>query len=148
MQIKFLTPTFIHKITNSTSFSLFMLISTPRLASFFLLIFSAFFANLTTIFAQAPTGRRGENGGENGNMRSPAIGVITGKVLDAATKQAIEFATISIVRVRDSSVVTGGITDKQGVFTINEVDSDLEFAKRHFIYSKNALFVGYSARHN
>lgn len=48
-------------------------------------------------------------------------GEIYGKVIDAGSDEAIEFATISIVSTTDSSVVTGNISGDEGVFIIDDV---------------------------
>ena len=66
---------------------------------------------------------------------APAIGVVTGKIIDATTKQAIEYASVAVVRLRDSTVVTGGLTDADGNFLIEQVP----FGK----YALRVDFVGY-----
>ena len=43
---------------------------------------------------------------------------ITGKIIDKETKQPLEYATISFFSKRQNKVVTGGITDIQGNFSI------------------------------
>lgn len=43
---------------------------------------------------------------------------ITGTVIDKETKQPLEYATISFTSKRDNKVVTGGITDSNGYFSI------------------------------
>ena len=45
-------------------------------------------------------------------------GSISGKVLDSATKHAIEYANIVVFSNRDSAMVTGGVTDKNGIFNL------------------------------
>ncbi|MCZ7613018.1 MAG: carboxypeptidase-like regulatory domain-containing protein [Ignavibacteriaceae bacterium] len=45
-------------------------------------------------------------------------GSIFGKVFDSSTKHAIEYANIIIFSLRDSSMVTGGVTNSDGVFNI------------------------------
>ncbi len=84
-------------------------------------------------FAQTMGGRPAESGGQ----RPPAIGIITGKVVDAGTKQPIEFATISVIRQRDSTVVGGGITDNNGVFTLTEIPFGKFKVKINFIGYKD-----------
>ncbi len=51
----------------------------------------------------------------------PAIGKISGQIFDNKTKDAIEFANIIIHSKRDSSIVGGGITNKQGLFVIDKL---------------------------
>ncbi|HQL71309.1 MAG TPA: hypothetical protein PLA77_10790, partial [Bacteroidales bacterium] len=45
--------------------------------------------------------------GNRGGRDMPADGTISGQVVDAKTKQPVEYANISIYSVRDSSLVTG-----------------------------------------
>jgi len=43
---------------------------------------------------------------------------VSGKVLDAATKHTIEYANVVVFSLRDSSMVTGGITNNEGKFNL------------------------------
>ncbi len=54
------------------------------------------------------------------NNYSPE-GIITGTVTDATTNQAIEYATVSLHRMKDSTLITGTITNSQGIFRIEKV---------------------------
>ncbi len=90
---------------------------------------------ITNALAQPPAGQ-----GENGGKRPPAIGIIAGKILDETTKQPIEFATISIIRVRDSSLATGGVSDSKGDFVINEVPFGKFKIKIDFIGYKTVIY--------
>ncbi len=45
-------------------------------------------------------------------------GSISGKVFDAATKHTIEYANIVVFSNRDSSMITGGITNTEGSFNL------------------------------
>ncbi len=74
-------------------------------------------------FAQRPEGSR------------PAIGIISGTVVDELNESPIEFATVTLISKRDSSVVTGGITDKKGTFLISEIPLG--------VYSVKVTFIGY-----
>ncbi len=51
----------------------------------------------------------------------PAIGKVIGILRDSSTKEVIEFASVALLRFRDSSAVTGNLTDGKGHFTIEEV---------------------------
>ena len=44
--------------------------------------------------------------------------VIKGKLVDASTQQAVEFATVSVFNESDSTLATGGLTDVNGDFMI------------------------------
>ena len=63
---------------------------------------------------------------------------LTGSVKDFESKKVIPFATISTYMAKDSSLVTGTITDENGGFIIN----DLPFGK----YYMNVSFVGYETQ--
>jgi polyhydroxyalkanoate synthesis regulator phasin len=64
-------------------------------------------------------------------------GKLTGKVIDKQSKQPISYATISIVNVLDSSVVTGVISNENGGFQID----DLPMGE----YKVSVSFIGYKA---
>ncbi len=49
------------------------------------------------------------------------LGVINGKVLDAETKQPIEYANVRLFSFADSSLITGTITSVDGVFSLNKI---------------------------
>jgi len=66
----------------------------------------------------------------------PAIGVLQGVVLDSASNKPIEYASISIVRVRDDEIITGGIADTDGYFKIQKIPLGR--------YSVLVEFIGYN----
>ena len=53
-------------------------------------------------------------------------GNISGRVLDSSTNHTIEYANIVVFSYRDSSMVTGGVTDKDGLFNL-KVDTPGKF---------------------
>ncbi len=57
-------------------------------------------------------------GGQGRDM--PEIGILSGTVYDDEGT-AVEYATVSLFSVRDSKLVTGGITDVNGYFKIKEI---------------------------
>ncbi len=75
-----------------------------------------------TSFAQRPGGNRGP--------RPKAT--LTGTVVDSQTQTPLEFATITLFSLRDSSVAGGIITDAQGKFIL-ETKAGRYFAKIEFI---------------
>lgn len=79
-----------------------------------------------TTFAQRPNGPR------------PAIGILSGIVLDAKDESVVEFATITLVSKRDSSIVTGSITDRKGRFLITEIPLGM--------YNVKVTFIGYEIK--
>ena len=60
---------------------------------------------------------------------------ITGKVIDYGTKQAIDFANVSVLKAGESAPLTGTITDETGAFTLEVADGK---------YTVVVSFMGYS----
>ena len=46
-------------------------------------------------------------------------GSISGKVIDSSTKHTIEYANIVVFSLKDSSMVTGGVTNSEGLFNLS-----------------------------
>jgi outer membrane receptor protein involved in Fe transport len=74
--------------------------------------------------------------GQRGGSDSPPA-IIKGKILDASTEGPLEFATVTVFSKKDSSMVTGGISEMKGDFQLE--------VKRGSYYAKFE-FIGYSAR--
>ena len=51
----------------------------------------------------------------------PAIGVVQGTITDSTTGQPIEYASVSIIDNHSGSVVTGGLSKKDGSFIVSEI---------------------------
>jgi len=51
----------------------------------------------------------------------PSIGVLTGRVLDSTTRQPVEYANITLIRMKDSTAVSGGISNTDGYFDLREL---------------------------
>lgn len=62
-----------------------------------------------------------------------APGRITGSIVDGNTQKPVEYATIAIYNLKDSSLVTGGITDDKGMFSIDKIPFGTFYAKATFI---------------
>lgn len=77
--------------------------------TFLYLILSISFAN--SLFSQP-----------NGNKKADAIYLkkveVTGKIVEKETNQALEYATVSFIKTSDNSIVTGGISNSEGLFNI------------------------------
>jgi outer membrane receptor protein involved in Fe transport len=70
----------------------------------------------------------------------PKNGVITGKVQDNNSGQFVEYATLSLFRQKDSSLVTGNITDSHGAFSLKELPYGMYYLEAGFIgYKKMRL---------
>lgn len=69
----------------------------------------------------------------NAQNPNPKIGTITGKVIDATTKETIPYATIVVKSKADSSVITGAITDDNGTFKIQKIPTGALLVEIQFI---------------
>ena len=61
------------------------------------------------------------HGGDNHKPKMPAIGIVQGSVTDSVTSQPIEYASISVIDNNSGTVVTGGLSKKDGSFNIKEI---------------------------
>ena len=68
----------------------------------------------------------------------PAAGIIKGMVTDQNGTQPVEYANIVIFKVKDSSMVSGSVTDSKGKFTIDKVPFGRYYAM--------TTFMGYSTK--
>lgn len=93
------------------------------------LLFTLTLVATSVVFAQQPSG------GENAQM---PLGTISGSVNDESGEQSLEFATVALYKVQDSSLVGGGITDVQGNFSVQ--------AKPGKYYLKIG-FIGYGEKY-
>lgn len=44
---------------------------------------------------------------------------VTGRVIDKETNDPLEYATISFINPKENKIITGGITETNGKFSIN-----------------------------
>jgi len=95
---------------------------------FVILITSLFyFVAANTLTAQPQQGRG------NNTAERPAIGILKGKLVDDATGNPIEYGTLAIISMRDSSIAGGGISDPRGYFNITQIKAGRYFVKIQFI---------------
>jgi len=64
---------------------------------------------------------------------APINGFIKGVVIDSASGEKIEYATIALFRVSDSTMVSGAITNQQGEFEIGKVAQGSYYVKIQFM---------------
>ena len=79
--------------------------------------------------AQQNGNRQGKRGDGNGPRQKATL---KGKVIDELSGEVLEYATITLFSQRDSSMVTGGITDEKGNFLIESRPGRF-FAKIEFL---------------
>ena len=88
------------------------------------------FVIYTSIFAQ--------NYGQGGQKAPQVSGIVTGTVYDLATKKPLEYCNVVLHKTRDSSIVTGTVTESTGEFKIENVP-----AGRYYL---TASFIGYDTK--
>lgn len=64
---------------------------------------------------------------------------VSGKLLDAESKLPIEYASVAIFKLPDSTLVTGAMTNAQGMFTINNLGNGKYFIKSSFVGYQNGI---------
>lgn len=84
---------------------------------------------LSTLSAQPPWG------GGRGKKGPTIKGRISGTVIDSVSGQAVEFATLVLIKSADGKQLDGGITEADGSFKIIEVENGK--------YDLNVSFLGY-----
>lgn len=75
-------------------------------------------------------------GGLGGGAKKPAVyGRISAVILDSLTKKPVDYATVSLIKVKDNKPVNGSVTDPSGKTTIQNVAPDE--------YKLRVGFIGY-----
>lgn len=60
-------------------------------------------------------------------------GTITGRVYDSGSNEKIEYANVVVLSAKDSSLVTGAVTDPEGIFTIERIPPGKYYVDIEFI---------------
>lgn len=94
----------------------------------FIVVFILIFSISGLAYSQVPPALSAT--GPNAMAKS---GKISGKIIDAESKAPMEYANISIFRKQDSKLVTGGIADASGSFTISDLPLGAYYAEAAFI---------------
>ena len=94
----------------------------------YITLFSLFICNIS--WSQGWRGQGGE---------APKIGVVSGKIMDE-NNEPLEYANVILYSLKDSSLVTGGITNEGGEFLIDEVPFGRYYLEANFIgYDKKIV---------
>ncbi len=67
-----------------------------------------------------------------------AKGTIKGLVYDSFTEQPLEYATVTLFKASDNSLVTGTISDENGFFRLTDIDYD--------VFRLEVTFIGYETK--
>lgn len=81
-------------------------------------------ATLISIGLESSAQQRSETSGgsyRGSSAGAPKLAKITGTVIDKSTNKPVEYANIAIFRTKDSTLVTGGISDNFGKFALEKV---------------------------
>ncbi|MCX6275944.1 MAG: TonB-dependent receptor family protein [Bacteroidetes bacterium] len=109
------------------------------------ILFFLFLFSFLRGVAQPPGQHRGAGGRDSLMQKMPAIGKVTGSVYDSLTQKPAEFASVALMRIRDSVPVAGTLTDHKGNFTMTEVPFGRFILKISSIgysnYSGTPLFI-------
>lgn len=82
--------------------------------------------------------RPGGGGGEMPNM--PPEGIVSGQIFDRQLNEVMEYANIVLYSMRDSSIVSGTVTDASGNFKMVKVPYGRYYAIANFIgYNKTTI---------
>lgn len=90
---------------------------------------------LPVIYAQRPGGGTGKPGG---NMARP-IATLQGYIFSDGEEIPLEFANVALFRVKDSTMITGGITDKTGYFLLETIPFGRYYLVADFIGFKKEV---------
>jgi len=104
----------------------------------FLIATALFYIGILSVSGQE---RMQGRGGANFDM-SNFSGTITGQIVDSLSKDVVEFANIALYRQRDSSLVTGTMTDAQGNFKLEKLTPGRFYLEVKFIGYKTRILNG------
>jgi len=95
-------------------------------------VVSSFFLIVVDTYAQNRPQMKNGNGANS-------KGTVTGTVIDKKSGDAVEFANVIVCKNSDSAMITGGLTNSKGKFTIDNVPYGKYFVKVNFIGYKTNL---------
>jgi len=73
------------------------------------------------LFISSSALAQGPQRNDSTQRKMPAIGKVTGVVLDSATGKPAEFASVALIHIRDSFPAAGALADEKGNFVLEEV---------------------------
>ncbi|MDP4267684.1 MAG: outer membrane beta-barrel family protein [Bacteroidota bacterium] len=100
----------------------------------------------TVFYLNAIGQNKTEGNYQRGGLEAPAIGKVSGQVIDGATNEPVVYATVTLLRKTDSVLVTGGVTNDKGYFLLEKVPVGRYKMKISFIgyktLRKDSVFIG------
>ncbi len=98
----------------------------------FIILFASILSIISLNFSQAQPPR--------GRGQMPMDGILSGKVIDKGLNKPVEYANVVLYSLRDSSMITGAITNQSGVFRLDKLPYGRFYAEVKFIgYEKNTI---------
>ena len=82
---------------------------------------------------------QGRPGGAPNGKRGGVTGEILGKVIDSQTDEALQYTNVALYNMRDSSLVTGTITAKNGEFHLEKVKGGRYYLIVNFVGYQNKV---------
>ena len=73
------------------------------------------------------------SGRQAGSGKGPNIGHLFGRIVDSQTGKGVEFATVTLLKTKDTSVVTGVYTKANGDFSLDNLPSGQFILRINFI---------------
>lgn len=101
---------------------------------------SSFFILPAVVFAQQRPQGHYQGGGFAGGG---ANGQVIGKIIDQTSNKGVGFATVGVLHAKDSSVVTGVLSQENGDFTINQIPAGQYILRINYI-GYNTIFKNFS----
>ena len=99
----------------------------------YIIFLFTFFSSL--LFSQWP-------GSSGAGKQMPAIGILSGTIIDSSTTEPLEYASISLINTRSKQLVTGGLSDEKGNFYIKEIPLGPYMAVIEFVgYKKKEIKI-------
>ena len=103
--------------------------------SFSLVFFLTIVVNLMSQNGQLRPGKNGQSG----QGQIPAIGQISGVVLDSISGKPVEYTTVALFRKNNKELVNGAITQKNGRFFMEKITPGRYFIKISFMGYKDKI---------
>lgn len=93
-----------------------------------------YFLSVTLLLVSAIAFSQTQNGnGYPPPDHAPVACKLSGTVVDSVTSLPVEFATVAVYKMKDTTLVNGAVTDEKGTFTIDQLMPGFYFLKVGYI---------------
>jgi len=83
-----------------------------------------------------------------GDLNNPRSGILKGRVVDATSNKPMEYVNVAVFRVADSSLITGTITNPDGIFKIESIALGEYYLRLSFLGFENLFTPPIHIRNN